>query len=100
MKSNLKQVEVWSRRLPIVCSDVPPYNVDGVHMKNCILIPFKKHNDREWAKAISKLITEPNLRSDLGNQLYEDFHIKYNLKTVTNTRAQFYKAVVNVDVSV
>lgn len=100
MKSNLKQVEVWSRKLPIICSDIPPYNVDGKHMKNCILIPFKKHNDRDWASAIDKLITEPNLRNDLGNQLYEDFKEKYNLKTVTNTRAQFYSMIVHQTVAV
>lgn len=95
MKSNLKQVEVWSRKLPIICSDIPPYNVDGKHMKNCILIPFKKRNEKEWAKAMKMLITEPNLRNDLGNQLYEDFKVKYNLKTVTNTRAEFYKTIVH-----
>ena len=100
MKSNLKQVEVWSRRLPIVCSDIPPYNVDGVHMKNCILIPFKKRNEEDWAKAIRRLITEPNLRQDLGNQLYEDFHVKYNLKNVTDLRAEFYSSIVHQIVTV
>lgn len=100
MKSNLKQVEVWSRKLPIVCSDIPPYNVDGKHMKNCILIPFKKRNEKEWAKAMKILITEPNLRNDLGNQLHEDFKVKYNLKHVTNTRAEFYKTIVHQVVTV
>jgi len=104
MKSNLKQVEVWTRKIPIICSDIPPYNVDGVHMKNCILIPYTKNSlynrkiDRDWAKAIKLLATEPNLREDLGNQLYEDFKVKYNLKNVTETRAQFYKSIVNVTV--
>jgi len=96
MKSNLKQVEVWSRKLPIICTDIPPYNVDGKHMKNCILIPWKKHNDKEWYKAIKTLIKEPNLRADLGNQLYEDFKVKYNLKHVTEARAQFYSTVATI----
>jgi glycosyltransferase involved in cell wall biosynthesis len=96
MKSNLKQVEVWTRRLPIVCSDIPPYNVDGKHMKNCILVPYKKGNDRDWYKAIKKLISEPNLREDLGNQLYEDFKVKYNLKHVTEARAQFYSTIATI----
>lgn len=94
MKSNLKQVECWSRKLPIVCTDIPPYNVDGVHMKNCLLVPNKKRNERDWAKAFKKLITEPNLREDLGNQLYEDFKDKYHLKNVTNNRAEFYESAV------
>lgn len=104
MKSNLKQVEVWTRKIPIICTDIPPYNVDGKHMKNCILIPYMKNGlynrkiDQAWAKAIKLLIEEPNLREDLGNQLYEDFKVKYNLKYVTETRAQFYKSIVNVAV--
>jgi glycosyltransferase involved in cell wall biosynthesis len=96
MKSNLKQVEVWTRRIPIVCSDIPPYNVDGKHMKNCILVPYKKHNDKDWYKAIKKLIAEPNLSEDLGNQMYEDFKVKYNLKHVTEARAQFYSTIATI----
>lgn len=93
MKSNLKQVECWSRKIPVICSDIPPYNVDGKHMKNCILIPNKKNAGKYWQKAFKKLILEPNLREDLGSQLYEDFHVKYHLSTVTKTRAEFYKSI-------
>lgn len=104
MKSNLKQVEVWTRKMPIICTDIPPYNVDGVHMKNCILIPYTKNfmvNKRissDWADAIKLLAKEPNLREDLGNQLYEDFKVKYNLKHVTDRRAKFYETVATVEV--
>jgi glycosyltransferase involved in cell wall biosynthesis len=102
MKSNLKQVEVWTRKIPIICTDIPPYNVDGKHMKNCILIPYRKNSlpnkkiDQDWAKAIKLLITEPNLREDLGNQLHEDFKVKYNLKNVTEARAEFYSTICAV----
>lgn len=95
-KSNLKQVECWSRKLPLICTDIPPYNVDGVHMKNSILIPYARKSGKQWGKAIKLLTTEPNLRKDLGEQLYEDFHIKYNLHHVTKSRAEFYKAAVAV----
>lgn len=100
MKSNLKQVEAWSRKLPIVCSDMPPYNVDGKHMHNCILIPNtknympNKHVDRDWAKALKRLILEPEFRQQLGNQLYEDFKVKYHLDHVTKNRAEFYESIV------
>jgi len=94
MKSNLKQVECWSRKVVPVCTDIPPYNVDGVHMRNCILIPNKKNAGKYWQKYMKMLIEEPNLREDLGNQLYEDFHEKYNLHNVTNNRAEFYKEAV------
>jgi len=94
MKSNLKQVECWTRKLPIVCSDIPPYNVDGKHMENCVLIPAEKNASKYWAKYLKKLILDAELRKKLGEQLHEDFKIKYDLAEVTKKRAEFYKAVV------
>jgi glycosyltransferase involved in cell wall biosynthesis len=99
MKSNLKQVEVYTRRIPIVCSDVPPYNVDGKNWHNCVLIPNVKNSlpnkklDQDWAKALKKLILNPELRQQLGNQLFEDFNEKYNLDHVTKNRAAFYEQI-------
>lgn len=94
MKSNLKQVECWSRKLPIVCSDIPPYNVHGRHMENCILIPAKKDAYKDWQKHLKNLILNADLRKKLGEQLYEDFKEEYNLANVTKKRAEFYKAVI------
>lgn len=94
MKSNLKQVECWTRKLPIVCSDIPPYNVDGRHMENCVLIPAEKNAHKYWKKYLKKLIIDADLRKKLGEQLYEDFKHDYNLADVTKKRAEFYKAVV------
>lgn len=95
-KSNLKQVECWSRKLPIVCSDMIPYNVEGRHLENCILIPTEKNAKKYWVKYLKKLILDADLRKRLGEQLYEDFHEKYNLVNVTKTRADFYKSILNV----
>ena len=95
MKSNLKQVECWSRKLPIVCTDIPPYNVDGKHMENCVLIPAKKNAHKYWKKYLKQLILNADLRKQLGEQLYEDFKEEYNLANVTQKRADFYKSVVN-----
>jgi len=94
MKSNLKQVECWTRKLPIVCSDIPPYNVHGKHMENCVLIPSVKNSHKYWKKHLKKLILDADLRKRLGEQLYEDFKVEYNLADVTKKRADFYKAVV------
>jgi glycosyltransferase involved in cell wall biosynthesis len=90
-KSNLKQVECWSRKLPIVCSDIPPYNVHGKHMENCILIPSEKNAHKYWKKHLKRLILDADLRKKLGEQLYEDFKEQYNLEYVTKKRAEFYK---------
>ena len=92
--SNLKQVECWSRKLPIVCSDIPPYNVHGRHMENCVLIPAVKNAHKYWTKYLKKLIINPDLRKQLGEQLYEDFKDQYNLANVTKKRADFYRAAV------
>lgn len=94
MKSNLKQVECWTRKLPIVCSDIPPYNVHGRHLENCILIPAKKNAHKYWQKYLKRLILDADLRKKLGEQLYEDFKEEYNLANVTKKRVEFYKAVV------
>jgi glycosyltransferase involved in cell wall biosynthesis len=94
MKSNLKQVECWTRKLPIVCSDMPPYNVHGKHMENCVLIPTEKNARKYWQKYLKRLIMDESLRKQLGEQLYEDFKDEYNLATVTKKRADFYKAAV------
>lgn len=95
LKSNLKQVECWTRKLPIVCSGIPPYTTEGRHMENCVLIPFAKNSYSDWQKYLKKLILDKELRDKLGQQLYDDFKEKYNLKNVTNKRADFYKNIVN-----
>ena len=94
MKSNLKQVECWTRKLPIVCSDIPPYNVHGRHMENCVLIPSKKNSHKYWKKYLKQLILDADLRKRLGDQLYEDFKSDYNLADVTAKRVKFYEAAV------
>jgi len=94
MKSNLKQVECWTRKLPIVCSDMPPYNIHGRHMENCVLIPCEKNARKYWQKYLKRLILDADLRKQLGEQLYEDFKDEYNLATVTKKRADFYRAAV------
>ncbi|MFW6242852.1 MAG: hypothetical protein ACOC2W_01710 [bacterium] len=94
MKSNLKQVECWTRKLPIVCSDMPPYNVDGEHMRNCMLVPTGKQAHKYWKKHLKKLILDDELRTKLGENLYNDFKEKYHLKNVTENRAKFYKSVL------
>lgn len=94
MKSNLKQAECWSRKLPIVCSDIPPYNVHGKHMENCVLIPNVKNAHKYWFKYLKKLILDADLRKQIGEGLYNDFKEDYNLANVTKKRIAFYKEAV------
>ena len=94
MKSNLKQIECWTRKIPVVCSDIPPYNIDGVNGENCILIPVKKNADKYWYKELKKLILDEEYRNKIGQGLYDSFSEKYNLKNVTNNRANFYNQIM------
>ena len=98
MKSNLKQVECWSRKLPIICSDIAPYNVEGRHLENCVLVPEKSNSSKFWAKYLKRLILDSDLRAKLGNQLYEDFKTKYNTPDATNIRSEYYKSIVNENI--
>jgi glycosyltransferase involved in cell wall biosynthesis len=93
-KSNLKQVEASTRKLPIICSDVIPYNIDGINNVNSILIKPSKNEFRDWGKAIKKLILNKNLRIELGNNLYNDFNEKYNLENINKNRVELYKSLV------
>lgn len=99
MKSNLKQVECWTRKIPIVCSDVAPYNVDGINGVNCLLVPEKKNAERYWYKALKSLILDADLRKQIGQGLYDTFSEKYNLKNVTNKRAKFYESLIVEEVN-
>jgi glycosyltransferase involved in cell wall biosynthesis len=101
MKSNLKQVECWTRKLPVVCTDVIPYNVHGKHMENCVLIPTtnnkggrRKNLDKYWYKYLKQLILNPELRKEIGENLYKEFGETYHLKNVTEKRANFYNQIV------
>ena len=94
MKSCLKQIEGWSRKLAVVCSDVAPYNIDGKNMENCILIPDKPNNKKHWFKALKKLIINDKLREYLGENLYKDFSKKYHLDVVNRKRVLFYKEII------
>ena len=101
MKSNLKQVECWTRKLPVVCTDVIPYNVHGKHMENCVLIPTtnnkggrRKNLDKYWYKYLKQLILNPELRKELGENLHKEYSETYHLKNVTDKRAELYESVV------
>ena len=74
----------------MVASDVIPYNVVGMHNKNSLLC----RDERDFTKSIKKLVKNPELRKDLGEQLYEDFHIKYDLVNATKERADFYSSLI------
>ena len=101
VKSQLKVIEAGFYKKALIASDVGPYKIDLVHAlkngeftKGNALLVDENRNHSDWAKYIKKLVQNPNMIEDLGNRLYETVSEKYHMKTVTKTRAEFYKSLV------
>lgn len=101
MKSQLKVIEAGFYKKAIIASDIGPYTLDIVHALdrgnftdgNGLLVD-KGRNSGDWAKYMKKLIKNPTWAEDLGERLYETVNGTYDLKTVTNNRAEIYKSLV------
>jgi glycosyltransferase involved in cell wall biosynthesis len=101
MKSQLKVIEAGFYKKAIIASDIGPYTIDIVHALdkgnftdgNGLLVD-KGRNNGDWAKYMKKLIKNPSWVEDLGERLYETVNGTYDLKTVTNNRAEIYKSLV------
>lgn len=102
VKSELKFVEAGFTRTALICSDFGPYHLVGKSIfekggilndeGNCVLIePSKKHKD--WAKAIKKLVANPDLITLLQNNLHEFVKDRYDINKVTEKRAKWYKEI-------
>ncbi len=94
MKSELKLIEAIENKLPIVCSNIEPYNHYGVNEKNCLLVEYHK-TDKKWTKALKKLIESKAMREDLGNQLYDDLKDTFDINNVAKLRKEFYDEVLS-----
>lgn len=79
-KSNLKILEAASKRVPVIVSNVEPYNQDP----EAPVLWVNKQSD--WFKHLSYLINNPSAREQMGNQLYEWAKEKYSIESVNRTR--------------
>ena len=102
-KSQLKVIEAGFHKKALIASEVRPYILDlttsvnqGVFNDkgNSLLVPPAK-NHKEWAKHMKRLMDNPNMIEDLGNRLYETVKDKYSLQTVSESRTQFFKSIIN-----
>jgi glycosyltransferase involved in cell wall biosynthesis len=102
VKSQLKVIEAGFYKKALIASNYGPYTIDlknafskgNFGNGNALLVDDKKSN-LDWGKYIEKLVKNPNFVEDLGERLYETVKDKYDLKNVTNDRAQFYKTLKN-----
>lgn len=86
-KSNLKMLEAAAKRLPVICSNVAPYNIDA----DAPVLWVNKQSD--WFNYINLLVHNPGLRKQLGNKLYEWAKEKYNFETVNEQRRTAYSSI-------
>ena len=91
-KSELKLIEAGFFRKPVVCSDVQQYADVIQHGKSGFLIEEKKAH-KDFTKYTKKLIHSPQLRTDLGNTLYEYCNENFNLVKNSEKRLNVYEAV-------
>ncbi len=102
-KSELKLIEAGMMNKAVIVSDFGAYqigtsnffekggkiNEDG----NVVLIDSLK-KDKDWAKAIEKLVKNPEYIEILRKNLHNSIKDKYNLSNVTKERVEFYKEIL------
>lgn len=96
-KSQLKILEGGFHKKAVICTSyspkIGPYDIDGIHEKNCILIP-EKRNHKDWFKYTKKLIESKAMREDLGEALYETVKVKYHINNDSLLRRSFYLSIL------
>jgi glycosyltransferase involved in cell wall biosynthesis len=103
-KSQLKVIESAFSNTAVIASNTGPYTIDLVNAiekggainenGNALLVDPKK-NHKEWVKYITKCANDPKLVEMLKKNLHKDVCETYDLRNVTNTRAEFYKNILN-----
>ena len=86
-KSNLKILEAAAKKLPVICSNVAPYNLDTDAPVLWV------NNQKDWFKYINLLINNPSLRIQLGNELYAWATKRYNFKEINEQRNVAFKSI-------
>lgn len=102
-KSQLKVIEAAFSNTAVIASNTGPYTIDLVNAiekggtinenGNALLVDINK-NHKDWAKYITKCVNDPQLVEMLKKNLQKDICVKYDLRNITNTRAEFYKNIL------
>lgn len=101
-KSELKFAEAGFKHCGVVCSNCGPYTIGsksifqkgGVLDKtgNCVLID-EPSRSKDWAKAIKRIVNNPELVPLLQENMYNHVLENYDLRKVTEKRAAFYREI-------
>ena len=103
-KSELKLVEAGFKHCGVICSNFGPYTIGtkSIFKKggeldkdgNCILIDSPSRS-KDWVKAITKVVNNPELVPLLQENMYNHVAEAYDLRNVTQKRAEFYRDIVS-----
>jgi glycosyltransferase involved in cell wall biosynthesis len=86
-KSNLKLLEASVKSLPVICSNVAPYNYDDDAPVMWV------NNQTDWFKHMNTLINNESLRKEYGTKLNEWAKRKYNLYDHNKTRRNAFAKI-------
>jgi glycosyltransferase involved in cell wall biosynthesis len=101
-KSQLKVIEAGFHKKALIASDFGPYQIDlinaherggGINPEGNAFLVQKVRNHKEWGKYLEILYKNPDLITQLGENLYNSVQ-KYHIDVVTKTRSEFYKSIM------
>jgi glycosyltransferase involved in cell wall biosynthesis len=87
VKSELKIIEAGMKKKALIAQDFGIYSKILKDGETGILI---KNNKKDWYKAMYKVIEDKDYREMLANNLHEYVMARYELKHVTDQRAEWY----------
>lgn len=102
-KSELKLIEAGMMNKAVIVSDFGPYQIGTknffekggtINPEGNVVLIDNRGKDKNWAKAIEKIVKNPEYIEMLRTNLHNTIKDKYNLSNVTKERAEFYKEIV------
>jgi glycosyltransferase involved in cell wall biosynthesis len=87
-KSNLKLLEAAAKKIPVICSRVPPYSVD----EDAPVLWVEKQSD--WYKQMKYLINDKEARENYGQRLFEWANRKYNFAAINRQRQSAFADLI------
>jgi glycosyltransferase involved in cell wall biosynthesis len=104
VKSQLKVIESGFHKKALIAQDFGPYQIDvnNGYVKggeidsngNGLLIETKKNN-KFWFSHLKKLVLNPELITQLGENLYNTVNGTYDMKSVCTKRRNLYKKLLS-----
>lgn len=85
MKSNLKVLEAACKKIPVVVSNVPPYDTCEK--------AIKINNQSDWYREVKKIASDSIYKVESGIENFEWCNEHFNLHKVNEKRKQLYQSV-------